>query len=68
MKKFKLEFHDFNDNIEYFTEETAPDWLTCKRTVKGSTMDASFFWQEHVLKLDVGGVFNTDFRKITRVV
>ena len=50
-----------------FTEETAPDWLTSKNTVKGSTMDDRWFWTDHVLKLEVGQSIDTDFSRITRI-
>ncbi len=50
-----------------FTEEDAPDWLTSKNSVKGSTMDDRWFWENHVLKLPVGESILTDFRKITRL-
>ncbi|QJT70804.1 hypothetical protein GR7B_00006 [Vibrio phage vB_VcorM_GR7B] len=50
-----------------FTESTAPTWLTSEDTVKGSTMDGRWFWDEHVLTLDVGQSVDTDFRRITRI-
>lgn len=49
-----------------FSEETAPKWLTSEETVPGSTMDQRWFWQEHVLTLEVGESIDTDFRRITR--
>jgi len=51
---------------EIFTEDTAPDWLTSKNTIKGSTMDGRWFWTDHVLKLEVGASIETDFQVITR--
>lgn len=52
---------------EVFIEETAPKWLTSEDTVKGSTMDKRWFWNDHVLKLRIGESINTDFRRITRI-
>lgn len=52
---------------EVFTESTAPDWLTSVNTVKGSTMDHRWFWNDHVLTLKVGASINTDFRNIKRI-
>lgn len=49
-----------------FNEQTAPDWLTSAKTVKGSTMDNRWFWTDHVLTLDVGQTVDTDFRTIRR--
>jgi hypothetical protein len=56
----------FNTEPETFTEESAPSWLTSYRAVKGSTMDERWFWNDHVLTLDVGESVETDFTKITR--
>lgn len=68
MKKFRMEHSCFPDaEPEFFTEDTAPDWLTSVNTVKGSTMDHRIFWTDYVLKLEVGGVFETDFRTIIRI-
>ena len=64
--KFSLEHLIFKSYNE-FTEDTAPDWLTSKNTIKGSTMDDRWFWEDHVLTLDVGHSINTDFSKITRI-
>jgi len=50
-----------------FTEHTAPDWLTSKNTLKGSTMDGRWFWTDHVLTLEIGKSIKTDFSKITRI-
>lgn len=50
-----------------FTEHDAPDWLTSKNTVKGSTMDDRWFWEKHVLTLEVGQHVQTDFHYIKRV-
>lgn len=53
--------------IQTFTEATAPDWLTSKNTVKGSTMDDRWFWEGYVLTLRIGQSVKTDFSKITRI-
>lgn len=55
------------DTEEIFTEETAPAWLTSKDTIIGSTMDYRWFWENHVLTLEVGQLVHTDFRIITRI-
>jgi len=52
---------------EHFTEDTAPDWLTSANTIKGSTADGRWFWNEQVLKLEVGQTIGTDFRIIERL-
>jgi hypothetical protein len=57
----------FGETPEVFDEITAPDWLTSKNTVKGSTMDTRWFWKEHVLTLEVGHQIKTDFHTITRI-
>lgn len=54
--------------VETFTEEFAPDYLTSKNTVRGSTMDNRWFWNDHVLTLKVGQFVETDFSKIYRVI
>lgn len=51
-----------------FDEETAPDWLTSKNTIPGSTADMRWFWTDHVLKLEVGQHLDTSFKRITRIV
>ena len=66
--KFKMEMTDFpREESEFFSEETAPDWLTSRNTIKGSTMDMRWFWNDHVLTLEVGKKVKTDFRTITRI-
>lgn len=67
MKKFKMKHRYFEGVEETFTEETAPDWLTSRNTIEGSTMDYRWFWNDHVLTLEVGESVMTDFQKITRV-
>lgn len=54
-------------DVELFSEDTAPDWLTSADTIKGSTMDNRWFWEEHVLPLQVGKSVKTDFHIIRRV-
>lgn len=58
---------DSIDSTEFFTEENAPKWLTSEDTVKGSTMDYRWFWNDYVLTLKVGETINTDFRTIKRI-
>ena len=50
-----------------FTEDSAPDWLTSKNTVAGSTMDDRWFWNDHVLTLKVDESVDTDFQNIARI-
>jgi hypothetical protein len=67
---FKMKHLYFNTLIveeQTFTEDTAPDWLTGAKTVKGSTMDMRWFWNDHVLTLGVGESVKTDFQIITRI-
>lgn len=66
MKTFK-KVHEIFGTEEVFTEETAPEWLTCANTIKGSTADGRWFWNEHVLTLSIGFSVYTDFHKITRI-
>lgn len=58
--------HDIFRTELIFTELTAPFWLTSEKTVKGSTMDMRWFWEDHVLKLKVGESTFTDWHTITR--
>jgi hypothetical protein len=64
--RFKMTHLNFDTSVE-FTEADAPDWLTSKNTVQGSTMDARWFWTSHVLTLKVGESVKTDFQLITRI-
>ena len=66
MKTFK-KVHEIFGTEEIFTEENAPKWLTSSDTVKGSTMDDRWFWNDHVLTLTVGSSVMTEFHKITRI-
>lgn len=52
--------------VVMFSEENAQDWLTCKNQVPNSTMDTSWFFKDHVLKLKVGQSMETDFHIIER--
>jgi len=64
--KFRMT-HNVFGSVKEFDENTAPDWLTSKNTVKGSTMDYRWFWKDCVLTLPVGGKTQTDFRDIERI-
>ncbi|AHK11182.1 hypothetical protein S14_70 [Shewanella sp. phage 1/4] len=68
MKCFEMTHLYFVDSLEVFNEDTVPDWLSSVKTIKGSTMDSRWFYTEEVLTLPVGGVVNTDFRSIKRIV
>ena len=63
--KFQIKDHAFKD-VKEFTEDTAPKWL-CEGGPKGSTMCNRWFWNDHVLTLDVGQSVKTDFSTITRI-
>ena len=53
--------------VTYFSSEDAPDWLTSKNTIKGSTYDNRWFWQDQVLTLGIGESVKTDFHTVTRI-
>lgn len=63
---FEMQHRFFEGDLMTFSEEDAPDWLTSKNTIKGSTMDMRWFWEKHILTLQVGKSVDTDFRTITR--
>lgn len=66
--KFEMKHRFFKDPVVvHFTEDTAPDWLTSRNTVPGSTMDNRWFWTDHVLTLGIGELVNTDFQTIMRI-
>ena len=66
MKKFTMK-HRYFRNAEpiEFDEETAPSWLKGNGTK--STMDNRWFWDDYVMKLEVGESKETDFQIVTRV-
>jgi hypothetical protein len=64
---FSMTHLDFPSKPVIFTELTAPEWLSSANSIKGSTMDMRWFFDKHVLTLEVGKSVDTDFRKITRV-
>lgn len=57
-KTFKFTHLIFGTTALY-SEQNMPEWLRHK--------DYSWFLNEHVLTLSVGGSIETDFHKITRV-
>lgn len=65
--EFEITHRVFPNSVEHFNEHTAPDWLTGIKTRRGSTMDDRWFWNDHVLKLEVGQTIETDFRIIKRL-
>jgi hypothetical protein len=67
MKQFRMTHRFMNTPPEEFDEETAPDWLTSRNSIPGSTMDGRWFWHDHVLTLPVGGSVKTDFRTIIHI-
>lgn len=46
--------------VSVFNEETTPKWLKYGG-VKGSTLDNRWFWDKHVMMLEVGQSVSTDF-------
>jgi hypothetical protein len=67
MMIFEMKHKFFKTNVECFSEHDAPTWLTSENTVRGSTMDDRWFWNDYVLTLAVGDSIDTDFRVITRI-
>lgn len=64
---FSMQHIIFKGNPTVFSEANAPDWLTSRSTVCGSTMDHRWFWDDHVLTLQVSQSIDTDFQTITRI-
>lgn len=50
---------------QVFSADDAPDWLTSRNTVPGSTMDHRWFWH-HIERLQPGDWAHTDFCTIVR--
>lgn len=67
MKHFLISSRFYKEPPKKFAEDNAPKWLTGEGTTKGSTMDNRWFWEDHVLKLEVGTSIETDFHIITRI-
>lgn len=65
MKKFKMT-HMLQSFSEEFDEETAPRWLKFGGR-KGSTMDNRWFWDLHIMNLQIGESIDTDFQTIERI-
>lgn len=66
IKSFRMHHRFFRSApVQEFTEETAPSWLKFGG-FPGSTMDNRWFWNDHVMKLEVGQSIKTDFQEITR--
>ena len=53
--------------VSVFNEETTPKWLKYGG-VKGSTLDNRWFWDKHVMMLEVGQSVSTDFSVIERLI
>lgn len=53
--------------VSVFNEETTPNWLKYGG-VKGSTLDNRWFWDKHVMMLEVGQSVSTDFSVIERLI
>ena len=64
---FKMVNLYMKNKSHIFSEKNAPDWLTGAQAVSGSTMDNSWFWNNHVLTLKVGESIDTDFQRIERI-
>jgi hypothetical protein len=63
-RRFSMEH--FTGSVTEFIESTAPDYLKYGGPA-GSTMDNRWFWNDHVMKLEVGQSVDTDFNTITRM-
>ena len=66
MKVFKMQNSMFDGVKSEFNEDTAPKWLKYGGK-SGSTMDNSWFWDGHIMTLEVGESTSTDFQTITRI-
>ncbi len=64
--KFEMT-HKFFKTKTIFYKKDAPDWLSSNNTIKGSTMDCSWFWEEYILPLKIGDSIETDFNIIKRI-
>lgn len=65
-KTFEMTHLFFTGSTTKFTEKTAPKYL-CEGGRKGSTMDNRWFWNSHILKLEVGGHVDTCFQRVKRI-
>lgn len=65
MKQFK-KTHNVTNDVEFFDEETAPNWLKFGG-VKDSTMCNRWFWNGRVITLEIGQTVDTDFSTIERI-
>jgi len=65
--RFVMQHRFCGGKPQVFSAENAPDWLTSRNTIRGSTMDNRWFWEKHVLTLSRGKRIQTDFRTITRI-
>lgn len=59
MKKFEISHLFMKTQAVEFTEDNPPDWLLSK--------EYKWWWDEHVLTLEVGKHINSDFQKIKRI-
>lgn len=67
MKRFKLT-QEWSTEPMLFTEDTAPTWLrNPSKLSRGSTMDNMWFWEGHVLTLEIGETVDTEFSTIERI-
>ncbi len=64
-KIFRMTMLDFPEQFELFSGDKPPGWLAGGRL--GSTGDNSWFYEGHILPLQVGQSKDTDFRRITRI-
>lgn len=64
---FEMQHDIFKGEPKKFSNLDAPDWLTGKNSRPGSTMSNRWFWDAHVLTLQVGETVETNFRSIKRI-
>ena len=67
MKTFEMKPRFFGGKSRFFSKNTAPKWLTSENTIRGSTMDDRWFWNDYVLKLKIKENIKTDFHIIIRL-
>ena len=65
-KVFKATSH-IHGGSSVFDEYNSPKWLNNDEAVKGSTMDNTWFWIEHVLTLAKGEKVESNFNTIERL-
>jgi len=63
--RFRLT-HETTGYVREFSEDDAPRWLKYGGR-EGSTMCNRWFWNDYIMKLEVGQKIPTDFQEIERI-